>query len=191
MNVARGFSRTWQGNLRLSASFSHLKVTILVGCPIRENPRSEHVVPASIPGVLNRAGRRGRRRPLRHRSPLPSRRRRSLYGLARHELVHGSRDADYAAAPAPVRRWRRSGPEGLHGGQYCLLQRSWRIHRLLLELVQFLSPDNVADHRFRVVLRVAMPILMVVAGIRLWKGAAGAQRLEEASVSVGNSARAA
>ena len=34
-----------------------------------------------------------------------------------------------------------------------------------------LSPNSVADHQFWVVLGAAMPILMVVAGFRLWKHA--------------------
>ena len=53
-----------------------------------------------------------------------------------------------------------------------------------------LSPDNVADHRFWVVLGAAMPILLVIAGIRLWKYAAGAQRREEAALPIRSSAKA-
>ena len=64
---------------------------------------------------------------------------------------------------------------------------AWRV----MNWFSSLSPNNVVDPRFWVVLGAAMPILMVVAGLRLWKHAASAEGREEPSVSVGNSAQAA
>ena len=54
-----------------------------------------------------------------------------------------------------------------------------------------LSPNHLDDDQFWVVLGAAMPILMVVAGFRLWKHATGAERRVETAVPVRSSPEAA